>query len=158
MMKGNPDSHSLTNRNSHYQPVPLELERSINLPRSSRNDGAATNDQQLRHRLIVSFWMLGLLNNASYVLMIACAKSMSEGGTGLIFLANIVPSLAIKLSAPYWFDGVSYYRRFQAATLCMMTSFALVASTAMATPSNDDEHDNLVLVSQLVMLLIRYLQ
>lgn len=151
-MKTNPDSHASTNRNSHYQPVPLELERSINLDRSSRNGHAATNDHQLRHgrlRLIVSFWMLGLLNNASYVLMIACAKSMSEGGTALIFLANIVPSLAIKLSAPYWFDGVSYYRRFQAATLCMMTSFALVASTAMATPSID-EHDNLVLMVQLV--------
>ena len=59
--------------------------------------------------------------------MIASAKSISEGGTALVFLANIVPSLSIKLSAPYWFHRVSYKMRMRTATLCMVISFSLVA-------------------------------
>jgi hypothetical protein len=50
------------------------------------------------------------LNNASYVIMLACVKSISicisEGGTDLVFLANILPALSIILSAPYSFDHV----------------------------------------------------
>ncbi len=61
------------------------------------------------HRIPLAFWCLGLMNNASYVIMLAAAKDISEGGTALVFIANIVPSLAIKLSAPYWFDKVSYH-------------------------------------------------
>jgi battenin len=77
--------------------------------------------------LHVYFWFLGLLNNASYVIMIACAKNISEGGTAMVFLANEGPSLLVKLSAPYWFDHVSYQRRMLLATLAMISSFSLVA-------------------------------
>jgi battenin len=80
-------------------------------------------------RLYASFWTLGLLNNSSYVIMLAAAKSISEGGTALVFLANILPALVVKGTAPYWFDYVSYQRRLQWATLSMMTCFGLVASS-----------------------------
>jgi battenin len=76
------------------------------------------------------FWFLGLLNNASYVIMIACAKNISEGGTAMVFLANVGPSLLVKLSAPYWFDHVSYQRRMLFGTLAMISSFSLVASNS----------------------------
>jgi hypothetical protein len=74
-----------------------------------------------------SFWILGLLNNAPYVLMLACAKNISEGGTALVFLANVIPGLSIKVSAPYWFDHVGYNARITTAALVMIVSFALVA-------------------------------
>jgi battenin len=81
------------------------------------------------YRLFAAFWCLGLLNNTAYVIMLACAKDISEGGTALVFLANILPGLAIKTSAPYWFDQVSYDTRLKVGTICMMGSFSLVASS-----------------------------
>jgi battenin len=72
------------------------------------------------------FWVLGLLNNASYVIMLASAKSISEGGTALVFIANIIPSVTIKLSAPYWFDKVSYDTRIRAGAILMASSFLTV--------------------------------
>ena len=79
-------------------------------------------------RIPLAFWCLGLLNNASYVIMLASAKDISEGGTALVFIANVVPSLAIKLSAPYFFDKVSYHARILVAAALMGTSFLVVAS------------------------------
>jgi len=71
---------------------------------------------------------MGLLNNMSYVIMIASAKNISEGGTGLVFIACVLPSLTIKLTAPYWFDRVGYSYRIAVATVLMVLSFATVAS------------------------------
>ena len=83
--------------------------------------------QSIRKTLGISFWIAGLLNNAGYVIMIASAKSISEGGVGLVFLANILPALAIKASAPYWFEKVSYHHRLVFATILMVVSFGIVA-------------------------------
>jgi battenin len=79
-------------------------------------------------KIIGGFWILGLLNNSSYVIMLASAKSISEGGTGLVFLTTVTPSLLIKLTAPYWFDRVDYAVRLGTASLCMVIAFALVGS------------------------------
>jgi len=85
------------------------------------------------YRIPLAFWCLGLLNNASYVIMLASAKDISEGGTALVFIANIVPSLAIKLSAPYWFDKVSYHARILSSAALMGTSFFVVATFTSST-------------------------
>ena len=79
------------------------------------------------YKIPLAFWFLGLLNNAPYVIMLASAKAISEGGTALVFLANCVPSLLLKLSAPYWFDKVSYHQRIVSAGLLMASSFSVVA-------------------------------
>lgn len=75
---------------------------------------------------IMAFGALGVLNNMPYVIMLAAAKSISEGGTALVYLANVVPGLIVKISAPYWFDRVSYRRRLWTASLLMGTAFVLV--------------------------------
>jgi battenin len=59
--------------------------------------------------------------------MLASAKSISEGGTALVFIANIIPAVIIKSSAPYWFDKVSYDTRITAGAILMATSFSTVA-------------------------------
>jgi len=51
---------------------------------------------------VTAFWLLGLINNATYVIMLAGAKEISEGGIGLVYLANIVPTFFIKITGPYW--------------------------------------------------------
>lgn len=98
----------------------------------SNDDDAAAF--QFRRLLYASFWTLGVLNNASYVIMLAAAKSISEGGTALVFLANVLPALCVKGTAPYWFDRVGYYRRLQWATVSMMLCFGLVASCSKSLP------------------------
>ena len=74
-----------------------------------------------------AFVGLGILNNLSYVLLLACAKDISEGGTALVFLCNVVPGLLTKLSAPYWFPSVSYNIRMRYCTLLTLSSLTLVA-------------------------------
>ena len=77
---------------------------------------------------VLPFGLLGLLNNATFVIMIASAKSISEGGTALVFLASVFPGLLVKLSAPYWFERVSYARRLMAATVLMAGCFIVVGT------------------------------
>ena len=71
------------------------------------------------------FWLLGLLNNASYVIMIASAKSIDAGGVAVVYLVAIGPGLAVKASAPYWFDLVRYEKRLLVAALSMVGGFLL---------------------------------
>ncbi|CAB9520092.1 Protein BTN1 [Seminavis robusta] len=87
-----------------------------------------TGTEQPPAMLALAFWLLGLLNNAAYIIMIASAKTISEGGTALVFLANVLPAMCVKLSAPYWFDHVSYYHRILIAFWTMVLSFGMVAS------------------------------
>ena len=77
-----------------------------------------------------------------YVVMIAGAKSISEGGTALVFLANIVPGLLVKLSAPYWFEKVSYRKRMAGGSILMLMSFILVATFGYLRQRTQDEFEN----------------
>lgn len=72
------------------------------------------------------FWVLGLLNNTTFVIMIASAKSISEGGTALVFISSVLPGLFVKLSAPFWFDRVSYRIRLGVGSALMAACFLVV--------------------------------
>ncbi|GMH67532.1 hypothetical protein TrLO_g1657 [Triparma laevis f. longispina] len=77
-------------------------------------------------QLTPSFFLLGLLNNSSYVIMIAGAKEISEGGVALVFLSNVLPSFLCKLSGPFWFHRVPYSIRMYICMVFMSVSFAVV--------------------------------
>ena len=83
-------------------------------------------DERTPPRVLALFWLLGVLNNASYVIMIASAKSIASGGVALVYIAAGVPGVATKLSAPLWFDRVGYGPRLGLAAACMAGAFALV--------------------------------
>ena len=57
-----------------------------------------------------------------------------------MFVANVVPALVIKASAPFWFDKTSYDVRLQLSTLCMITSFVLVAMFSGTNNNNDNNN------------------
>lgn len=59
-----------------------------------------------RRRNLAAFWLLGLLNNLPYVILLAGATEISAGGVGLVFLADIAPTFVVKLTAPYWWVGL----------------------------------------------------
>ena len=71
-----------------------------------------------------AFWAIGLLNNLSYMIMLAGAKEISEGGTALVFLADILPTLLVKVSSPYWFYRVSYKTRILTASFCFVLALS----------------------------------
>ncbi|GAB0202384.1 battenin [Grus japonensis] len=95
-----------------------------------------------------AFWLLGLCNNLPYVLMLSAARDILQPplppqvsvngsrydcnpvSTGAVLLADILPTLLIKLVAPFVVHLLPYNPRVIAAALCAWGSFALVASAA----------------------------
>lgn len=49
-----------------------------------------------------AFWLLGLINNSGYVIMMAVAKDILPGAVGIVFLAGVGPTMIVKVTAPYW--------------------------------------------------------
>jgi battenin len=99
----------------------------------------------------MAFWSMGLLNNMPYVVMLAGAKSISEGGTALVFLANIMPGFLLKLSSPYWFDRVSYTNRIRMGSVLMCLSFTFVATFSyLKDNSSDDGRDGFYVLMELI--------
>lgn len=78
------------------------------------------------NKAVRSFWILGVLNNAPWVLMLAVATNISAGGVALVFLSNQIPGLIVKSSAPYWFHLVSYEKRMLMVSVTMGLACFLV--------------------------------
>mmetsp|Transcript_17609 Transcript_17609/g.36114 ORF Transcript_17609/g.36114 Transcript_17609/m.36114 type:complete len:597 (+) Transcript_17609:186-1976(+) len=95
-------------------------------------------DDSSTKNAVAAFWLLGLLNNTPWVLMLACATNISSGGVALVFLANQIPGLVVKISAPYWFHNVSYKSRMLMASLAMGVACFLVGCGGLLR----DEHAN----------------
>jgi battenin len=78
-------------------------------------------------RHLVGFFVAGLMNNMPFVIMNAGAKDIAPELVGLVYVANIVPGLLVKLSGPYWFHLVPYRVRILVTALQMCFSFVMVA-------------------------------
>jgi battenin len=77
-------------------------------------------------RTTLSFWLMGLLNNSAYVIMNAGAKDITPCLVGLVYIANVLPSLATKATLPFWQHRVNYTTRLAVATVLMFSSFVTV--------------------------------
>ncbi|XP_074995541.1 battenin [Calonectris borealis] len=98
-----------------------------------------------------AFWILGLCNNLPYVVMLSAARDILEPrpgaqvptphgngsrydcnpvSTGAVLLADVLPTLLIKLAAPFVVHLLPYNSRVVGAALCAWGSFALVTSAA----------------------------
>ncbi|KAI1108207.1 protein btn-1 [Nemania sp. NC0429] len=75
--------------------------------------------------VLVAFWLFGLINNVLYVVILSAAQDLvgSDVPKGLVLLADVLPSFATKLIAPYFIDRVPYSIR--------IPFFALVSSAGM---------------------------
>lgn len=60
-----------------------------------------------------SFFLFGLLNNVLYVIIISAALDLvpADVPTGVILLADVAPSLVVKIGWPYLLSGPVRYRR-----------------------------------------------
>lgn len=80
-------------------------------------------------RNVAGYFLIGLVNNIGFVIMIAGAKNIAEAGVALVYLANVVPTTLVKVTAPLWFDLLSYNVRLVTSALIMASSFLCVALT-----------------------------
>ncbi|KAJ5437627.1 Major facilitator superfamily domain general substrate transporter [Penicillium cf. griseofulvum] len=64
-------------------------------------------------RVCVAFWLFGLINNVLYVIILSAAVDLvgPDVPKGLVLLADVVPSFATKLVAPYFIHLVPYWMR-----------------------------------------------
>jgi hypothetical protein len=67
---------------------------------------------QARWRNLVSFAVIGLLNNVVFAISNASASNLLPDAIGLVFVINTAPGLAVKLLAPLWVDMGSYSLKF----------------------------------------------
>ncbi|CAJ0564455.1 unnamed protein product, partial [Mesorhabditis spiculigera] len=107
----------------------------------------ARNGEILRN--LAGFWLLGLCNNFAYVIMLSAAQDILESGsknkttatcqdaiierecapmsTGSVLLADIIPSLFIKLIAPLFIHAIPFGTRHAIVVLLQAFSYILVA-------------------------------
>ncbi|KAJ5081862.1 hypothetical protein NUU61_010126 [Penicillium alfredii] len=64
-------------------------------------------------RVCVAFWLFGLVNNVLYVILLSAALDLVGPNVpkGAVLLADVVPSFATKLIAPYFIHLVPYWMR-----------------------------------------------
>uniref|UniRef100_A0A0N5C8A9 Battenin n=1 Tax=Strongyloides papillosus TaxID=174720 RepID=A0A0N5C8A9_STREA len=100
---------------------------------------------------LIAFWLLGLCNNFAYVIMLSAAKDILEKGsedgyssnnetcvenekdikctnisTGSVLLADILPTLFIKLLGPLCLMNIPYDIRHILVVLCQTLSYIIV--------------------------------
>uniref|UniRef100_A0A7E4UQF1 Battenin n=1 Tax=Panagrellus redivivus TaxID=6233 RepID=A0A7E4UQF1_PANRE len=105
-------------------------------------------------RNLIAFWLLGLCNNFAYVIMLSAAKDILEKddhgkvlngtdecvpdisaipcspiSTGSILLADILPTLFVKLVAPFTLQGIPHSVRHVVVVLLQALSFIIVATS-----------------------------
>ncbi|CAJ1443808.1 unnamed protein product [Effrenium voratum] len=59
--------------------------------------------------------------------MNAGANNINEAGIALVYLANVLPSLLMKITGPYWFHYVSYRCRIRTLAVLMVITLVTVA-------------------------------
>ncbi|CAK7199923.1 battenin CLN3 protein [Sporothrix eucalyptigena] len=80
--------------------------------------------------VFIAFWLFGLINNVLYVIILSAAQDLV--GTlpkGVVLLADVLPSFATKLIAPYFIHRVPYAARIPVFVALSSIGMLLVATT-----------------------------
>ena len=83
--------------------------------------------KKAKPRNVAGYFLLGLCNNVGFVIMVAGAKTIAEAGVAIVYLVNVLPIALIKVTAPLWFDRISYNFRLVVCVLLQAASFLCVA-------------------------------
>ena len=92
---------------------------------------AAPDSRSLLRSHAAAFFVLGLLNNMMYVVILTAALELlpSRVPTGVLAFVNITPALVAKAVFPYWLRGeIRYHLR---VWLCTLLAFAGMLSIAL---------------------------
>jgi len=100
--------------------------------------------EQINVRTAFAFWLLGLVNNVLYVVILSAALDLVGPSIpkSLVLLFDVVPSFLLKLTAPYYIHVVPYRIRVLLLVMlstCGMLIIALTATSLHANPGRDAE-------------------
>ncbi|KKA26373.1 hypothetical protein TD95_001417 [Thielaviopsis punctulata] len=86
-------------------------------------------------RTISAFWLFGLINNVLYVIILSAAQDLVGSSTpkGVVLLADVLPSFATKLIAPYFIHHAPYARRILVLILLSTCGMLLIS---LSSPSS----------------------
>ncbi|KAL3462924.1 CLN3 protein-domain-containing protein [Aspergillus heterothallicus] len=72
-------------------------------------------------KVCVAFWLFGLINNVLYVIILSAALDLVGPNVpkGVVLLADVLPSFATKLVAPYFIHAIPYSARI---VICVVLS------------------------------------
>ncbi|ROW06972.1 hypothetical protein VMCG_04203 [Cytospora schulzeri] len=85
--------------------------------------------------VLVAFWLFGLINNVLYVIILSAAQDLIGNlPKGIVLLADVMPSFATKLVAPYFIHLVPYPARVLACAGLSTAGMLLVALTPPSQP------------------------
>ncbi|RCI12580.1 hypothetical protein L249_1218 [Ophiocordyceps polyrhachis-furcata BCC 54312] len=81
-------------------------------------------------RVLIAFWLLGLVNNVLYVIVLSAAQDLVGSlPKGIVLLADVMPSFVVKLVGPYVMHAVPYRVRIPVFIALASTGMLLVALT-----------------------------
>ena len=81
----------------------------------------------LPRRNTIAFFLLGLLNNLTYVVNNADAGAILPGSIAVIYIINTIPELAVKATAPFWWHRASYRAKVIFTGCCFAANLVLVS-------------------------------
>ncbi|KAL9611736.1 MAG: hypothetical protein Q9167_003622 [Letrouitia subvulpina] len=89
-------------------------------------------------RVFVAFWLLGLINNVLYVVILSAALDLVGPNVpkAVVLLADVIPSFLVKLCAPYFIHVVSYPLRVILFVLISTWGMLLIALTPSYTDAD----------------------
>lgn len=99
--------------------------------RGSISDGTLNDPSSYAYgRRAVGFFILGLLNNLPYVVILTAALELlpSQVPTGLLAFVNIAPALIAKAAFPYFLKGEIWYQT--RVMTCVLGAFGGMLTTA----------------------------
>ena len=131
---------------------PKTLHDDTNSDRECYNEQLEHNSESQENQIVepwrnlLAFWLLGLCNNFGYVVMLSAAHDIlseqenkqkdepvhkgfhcNSVSTGSILLADILPCLIVKLTAPFYMQKVSYHIRVLFCIVMFAASLIIVA-------------------------------
>ncbi|RSL38088.1 Protein BTN1 [Fusarium euwallaceae] len=81
-------------------------------------------------KVIVAFWLFGLINNVLYVIILSAAQDLVGSlPKGVVLLADVLPSFLTKLVAPYFIHRISYRIRILIFIALSAVGMLMVALT-----------------------------
>jgi battenin len=98
---------------------------------------------QVDKRVVVSFWLFGLINNVLYVIILSSALDLVGPSVpkSLVLLFDVVPSFLLKLTAPYYIHRIPYNLRILVLVALSACGMLLVA----LGPGSAANHDSIAI-------------
>lgn len=86
--------------------------------------------QNTKTAVFISFWLLGLVNNVLYVIILSAAQDLvGNVPKGVVLLADVLPSFATKLVGPYFIHEVPYATRVPILAALSTVGMLLISIT-----------------------------